>query len=106
MQILIENIDEIYTGKNGKTIKNGYLIIDKQKIGKIGEMDDFQRDKFKFKRVINGEGKIALPGFINTHTHAAMTLLRGYADDMPLDTWLKDKIWPFEASLDTDDIYW
>jgi len=106
MQILIKNIDEIYTGKNGKTIKNGYLIIDEHKISKIGNMHDFQRDKFNFDRVINGEGKIALPGFINTHTHAAMTLLRGYADDMPLDSWLKDKIWPFEASLNKNDIYW
>jgi len=39
---------------------------------------------------------VLLPGFINTHTHAAMNLLRGYADDLPLDTWLGDHIWPAE----------
>jgi 5-methylthioadenosine/S-adenosylhomocysteine deaminase len=56
--------------------------------------------------VIDGKGKIALPGFINTHTHSAMTLLRGYADDLPLQEWLETKIWPFEAGLSREDIYW
>ena len=55
--------------------------------------------------VIDGSGKAILPPFYNTHTHAAMTLLRGYADDMPLDTWLKDYIWPKEDSLTPEDIY-
>ena len=45
-----------------------------------------------------------LPAFYNGHTHAAMTLLRGYADDMPLQKWLQEYIWPFEAKLCGDDI--
>ena len=45
-----------------------------------------------------------LPAFYNGHTHAAMTLLRGYADDMPLQKWLQEYIWPFEAKLTGDDI--
>ncbi|MGH8426717.1 MAG: TRZ/ATZ family hydrolase [Gammaproteobacteria bacterium] len=40
---------------------------------------------------------LLIPGFVNAHTHAAMTLLRGYADDLPLETWLKERIWPAEA---------
>ena len=44
------------------------------------------------------------PAFYNGHTHAAMTLLRGYADDMPLQKWLQEYIWPFEAKLTGDDI--
>jgi 5-methylthioadenosine/S-adenosylhomocysteine deaminase len=48
---------------------------------------------------INGEGKIALPGLINTHTHLSMVLFRGYADDMRLQDWLQKKIWPLEARL-------
>jgi 5-methylthioadenosine/S-adenosylhomocysteine deaminase len=55
--------------------------------------------------VIEGAGAIVLPGLVNTHTHAAMTLLRGYADDMPLQQWLSDKIWPLEAHLTADDVY-
>lgn len=56
--------------------------------------------------VIDGSGKAILPSFHNAHTHAAMTLLRGYADDMELHTWLSEYIWPFEAKLTEDDIYW
>lgn len=56
--------------------------------------------------IFDAKGKTALPSFFNTHSHAAMTLLRGYADDMPLDDWLKCKIWPAEAKLTPEDIYW
>lgn len=56
--------------------------------------------------VIDGTGKAILPSFHNAHTHASMTLLRGYADDMELHAWLSDHIWPFEARLTEDDIYW
>ncbi|MBE6395112.1 MAG: amidohydrolase [Lentisphaerae bacterium] len=57
-------------------------------------------------QVIDGKGRFAvLPPFYNTHNHAAMTLLRGYADDMELFTWLHDYIWPAEAKLTGEDIY-
>jgi 5-methylthioadenosine/S-adenosylhomocysteine deaminase len=56
--------------------------------------------------VIDGDGAIALPGLVNTHTHAAMSLLRGYADDMILQDWLAQKIWPLEAHLTGSDVYW
>ena len=56
--------------------------------------------------VIDGKGRFAvLPPFYNTHNHAAMTLLRGYADDMELFTWLNNYIWPAEAKLTGEDIY-
>src|SRR5205823_2022004 len=56
--------------------------------------------------VLDGRGKIALPGFVNLHTHAAMTLFRGYADDLDLSTWLETRIWPAEAKLSTEDVCW
>ena len=56
-------------------------------------------------KFIDGTNKALLPAFYNTHTHAAMTLLRGYADDMELFRWLNECIWPFEAKLTADDIY-
>jgi 5-methylthioadenosine/S-adenosylhomocysteine deaminase len=55
--------------------------------------------------VIDGEGKVLIPGLVNTHTHLPMTLLRGMADDLPLETWLEDYIWPAEAHLDGDHCY-
>ncbi len=56
--------------------------------------------------VIDAEGMVMLPGFVNGHTHAAMTLFRGYGDDMPLMPWLEEMIWPAEARLEADDVYW
>ena len=57
-------------------------------------------------RIINGRGNLAIsPAFYNTHTHAAMSLLRSYADDMNLFRWLQEYIWPIESKLTPDDIY-
>ena len=56
--------------------------------------------------VIDASGMPIVPGMWNAHTHAAMTLFRGYGDDMPLMRWLREKIWPVEAKLDADDVYW
>jgi len=47
---------------------------------------------------------LVLPGLVNAHTHAAMTLLRGIADDKPLDAWLREDVWPVEAALTSDDV--
>jgi 5-methylthioadenosine/S-adenosylhomocysteine deaminase len=55
---------------------------------------------------IDGAGQVALPGLVNAHTHAAMVLFRGYGDDMQLHDWLTTRIWPAEAKLTGDDVYW
>lgn len=56
--------------------------------------------------VFDGGGRLALlPAFYNAHTHAAMTLLRGYADDLPLREWLERHIWPVEARMTAEDVY-
>ena len=57
------------------------------------------------QKVVEADGKAILPPFFNTHTHAAMSLLRGYADDMPLFKWLSEYIWPFEEKMTSQDIY-
>ena len=56
--------------------------------------------------IIDGHGMALLPGLVNAHTHAAMTLLRGFGDDLPLMEWLQTRIWPAEAALSADDVYW
>jgi len=57
------------------------------------------RREYRGNKTIDGNGRLLVPGMINTHGHAAMTLFRGLADDMPLKTWLEDFIWPAEAEF-------
>lgn len=104
MKILIKNIKEIHSPFS-ETKKDQFILIEDQIIKKIGKMSRLEHS-VKYDYLIDAADKILMPGFINTHTHAAMTLMRGYADDMPLDKWLQNKIWPFEARLDSEDIYW
>jgi 5-methylthioadenosine/S-adenosylhomocysteine deaminase len=54
----------------------------------------------------DAENKLILPGLVNTHTHLAMTLLRGYADDLPLNEWLEKYIWPVESKLKGEDVHY
>lgn len=56
--------------------------------------------------LIDGSGMALVPGLVNSHTHAAMTLFRGYADDRPLMEWLTEYIWPVEKRMTDDDVYW
>ena len=56
--------------------------------------------------VIDAAGMALVPGFVNAHTHAAMTLFRGFADDLPLMQWLTQHIWPVEKRMSDDDVYW
>lgn len=56
--------------------------------------------------IILGTNKLATPGLVNTHNHAAMVLLRSYADDLLLQDWLQKEIWPIEANLTGEDVYW
>jgi len=93
MSILIQGV-----GLNGEKKD---IWIEGNRIGRIAD-----RIEEKAEIVISGRDKIAIPPFINGHTHAAMTLLRGYADDMPLQEWLLTKIWPVEAHLTEEDVYW
>ncbi len=93
MSILIKNI--LLAGKKKDIYIEGNLI---QEIsGKIDVEADY---------LIDGKNKAALPGLINTHSHAAMALLRSYADDLKLHDWLQKHIWPLEAKLTPEDIYW
>ena len=56
--------------------------------------------------VIDGGGMALVPGFVNGHTHSAMTLFRGTGDNLPLMDWLQQHVWPIEAKLDDEDVYW
>lgn len=94
--ILIKNTTII-----GNEIKKGSIFLEDNKISSL-------KDNLNSKdaeTVIDGEGKVLIPGLVNTHTHLPMTLMRGLADDLVLDTWLNDHIWPTEANLDGELCY-
>ena len=76
-----------------------HVLIEGNRFKKIGAAAEMPADE-----VLDAEGMALLPPFYNTHTHAAMSLLRGYADDMPLQKWLQDYIWPFENKMTAADI--
>ncbi|CDG64182.1 MAG: 5-methylthioadenosine/S-adenosylhomocysteine deaminase [Methanobacterium sp.] len=94
--ILIKNTSII-----DREVRKGSVLIENDKIVEItsGNTPD------NADEVINGEGKCLIPGLVNTHTHLSMSLMRGLADDLPLDTWLNDHIWPMEANLEEEHCY-
>ena len=83
----------------------GEICIEDDRIVSVGELGSSPAG-FVPDRVLDLPNDVVMPGLINTHTHAAMTLLRGYADDLPLMPWLNEKVWPFEDKLTDEDIYW
>ena len=81
--------------------KRSDILIEGSRIAAIGKKLAATADQ-----VIDGREFIAVPAFYNTHTHAAMSLLRGYADNLELMEWLQKHIWPAEAKMGTEHIYW
>ncbi|UOF89686.1 amidohydrolase [Fodinisporobacter ferrooxydans] len=103
MKLLIEHA-AIVASATAAIIENGYIVTNGSYIEKIGS-GEWQDAKDRFDQVIDAGGCVVMPGLINTHGHAAMALLRGYADDLPLQEWLQNKIWPLEDQLTAEDIY-
>ena len=85
------------------SIEDGTLAIKNGKITFVGKSASVTSIDAETK--INANGKVAMPGLINCHTHVPMTLFRGIAENQPLDTWLKETIWPLEAKLRPEDVY-
>jgi len=103
VKILIENASIVTMTEANRVLEKHYLIIENDVIAAIGSGEAPAGD---YDKRIDAVNHMLLPGFINAHTHAAMTLLRGYADDMPLMEWLETRIWPMEDKLTAEDIYW
>ncbi len=110
MNILIKDVLVLPMMASGReeTLFRGCVGISDNRIVMVGH-DDQEADRFRREHAgslceIDGRGKLLMPGFINIHNHVAMTLMRSYADDMPLMPWLTEKIWPFEAKEQPDDV--
>lgn len=102
MNILIKDIDILPMDGKKTDVFNSNIYIVGDKIEYIGE----DVENREVHRVIDGKNRLAMPGLVNSHTHIAMSLLRNYADDLPLETWLNEKIWPIEAKMNGKDVYW
>jgi len=103
MKILIKNCNLIsMSEKREKHEKMMDILINNDKIEKIQKgISDENSDK-----IINAKGKIVMPGLINTHAHVSMSIFRDTLDGFGLQEWLNDKIWPMEAKLTKEDIYY
>ncbi len=100
--ILIKNSIILNPKSTGKVDEyKSSLLIENNKISLISDnIEDSNADY-----IIDGEGKILMPGLVNTHSHIPMTLFRSFADDLNLDTWLNEYIWPMESHLNSEYTY-
>lgn len=103
MDLLIRNAAILPMTDRKSFIANGYIRV---KNGTIEEVASGEPKGEFAGEIVDGCGMLAMPGLINAHTHVAMTLMRSYADDLPLKDWLETKIWPFEDKMSPEDVYW
>lgn len=103
MKHLIKNTTVLTMNEHCEILENCDVLI---KDGVIARMGRHLTGDESGANVIDGRGKLLMPGMINCHCHVPMTLLRNYADDMDLQTWLFEHIFPVEDRLTEDDVYW
>ena len=102
MSLLVKNCGWVVTQNPRREIlTDSNIYVEDGVVVEVGRDTPTEADQ-----IVDARGKVVMPGLINLHTHLAMTLLRGYADDMDLQTWLGEKIWPFEVNLKPEDVYW
>lgn len=92
------------SNKEDKTSIKGCMVIEGSQITYIGTEVPEPLDNYD--EVIDGTNKLYMPGLVNTHGHAAMSLLRGYGDDLALQVWLEEKMWPMEGKFTSQDVKW
>jgi len=103
MDLIIDG-GTVVTMSHKGIIRDGAVVVEDSRIVDVGKSAEFKR-KYSGYEKINAKGKVVIPGLVNTHQHAAMSLLRGYADDYPLKEWLENWIWPLEKHMTGRDIY-
>ncbi len=101
LDLLLKDLTIVTMDDENTVVKNGCIGVKAGKIAYIGA--DLPREEAA--QIKDCAGKIAMPGLINTHAHAAMSLMRGYADDYVLQEWLNDHVFPIEGKLTAEDVY-
>jgi 5-methylthioadenosine/S-adenosylhomocysteine deaminase len=100
--LLIRNGTVLAMDHEASIIEHGYVAVAGDTISRIGTDAG---TPVEARKVIDAKGGLILPGLINGHTHAAMTLFRGLADDLPLTEWLNQYIFPVESRMDKDFVH-
>lgn len=101
-RLLIENADILTLDGEDRILLQADLAIDGKTIVAVGQAPA----GFVADDKIDARDHVALPGFFNAHTHAAMTLQRGYAEDLDIARWFNERIWMMESALTEEDVYW
>ena len=101
-RILIRDTAAITLDPRAPVLKKTCICISDGRILAMGEPPE----GFVADETVDGSELVAMPGLFNSHAHAAMTLIRGWAEDLPLDRWLNERIWVSESSLREEDVYW
>ncbi len=104
---LLTGMNVLTMDRDMRQIHNGELLIEGDRITKIGPQErapDHLAGQPDIE-VIDLQGRWVLPGFVNTHVHLSQQLARGLGDDVPLLTWLHERIWPYESSMTEEDSY-
>lgn len=101
-RVLFRDVAVLTLDAEGRVLPQADVAVDGDRILAVGEVPPgFEPDE-----VVDGRDRLLMPGFFNAHTHAAMTLVRGWADDLPLDRWFNERIWVAESALEEEDVYW
>lgn len=98
--ILVRNGHVLTMNEDREIIRGGDVATEGDRITDVGR--DLEKEA---ETTIDARGKAVLPGLINAHTHLSMVLFRGVADDMELQTWLQEEIWPLEERLESEHVY-
>jgi len=94
--LLVTNAVLVTMDEKGSVYERGAMVVTRGEVKEVGPASDIEK-RFTAKARFDARGEVVMPGLVNTHTHAAMNLLRGIADDLPLDRWLRENIFPAEA---------
>jgi len=103
LNLIVDGGTIVTMGRKG-IVRDGAIVIENGRIVDINKSAEIKR-KYSGYEEIDAKGMVVIPGLVNTHQHAAMSLLRGYADDFPLKDWLEKWIWPIEKHVKGNDIY-
>jgi 5-methylthioadenosine/S-adenosylhomocysteine deaminase len=103
--LLIQNCYVLGTGDKGiNVLQHQDIIIRGNEVEAVQATG--QADASHFKQVLDAHGLLAMPGLINTHAHVPMVIFRGLAEDVTIEKWFNDYMWPLESNLQEDDVYW